>query len=568
MEGGHEEQQQAHDMGKKGGMRLIPVIIANEVSERILSASVTANLIIYLTTKYHLGAATSAIIIFVYQAAANFLPFCGAIVSDALLGRYLMVTVTLFFCTIGATLMSLTSVVQSLTPPECALPNQVCSSPTALQLLVLCASLGFMSLGASGVRPCCLAFAEDQIAHWDAARRDRALRRLFSWYYVSVGFSQMVAVTVLVYFQDILGWKIGFIVSAAMVASATLLNLVVSPFYVKVKPQKSMWASLLQVAVVAVKNRHLTVPAANHGVQFHSFAGSQSVPSEKMRFLNKACILRTQDGTINNEATGNTGSWNTCTVEQVENLKSALSVMPMWSAMVVSFLVQSSSFGVLQASTMDRRIGTTRFQIPAGSISIFEIVTFTVWSGCYDPYVVPFLRMITGRQRVLTLKQRMGIGVFLCVASMAVASAVEARRRQQGALRMSALWLVPQYVLSGLSGAFGAIAQIEFYYAVLPKNKGSLVLALLFFGAGVASIESTVIVKLVNVVTSKGGATPWISDDLNRGHYDYYYMLLAVLGAIDLVYLLVCAYVFDETTQNMSLETGDDVEAETVGVQR
>lgn len=64
-----------------------------------MSASVTANLIIYLTTKYHLGAASSAIIIFVYQAAANFLPVCGAIVSDALLGRYLMVTLTLFSCT-------------------------------------------------------------------------------------------------------------------------------------------------------------------------------------------------------------------------------------------------------------------------------------------------------------------------------------------------------------------------------------------------------------------------------------------------------------------------------------
>jgi hypothetical protein len=73
---------------------------ANEVSERIVSASVGANLIIYLTTKYHLGAASSAIIIFVYLAAANFLPVCGAIVSDALLGRCRMVTVTLFSCTI------------------------------------------------------------------------------------------------------------------------------------------------------------------------------------------------------------------------------------------------------------------------------------------------------------------------------------------------------------------------------------------------------------------------------------------------------------------------------------
>jgi dipeptide/tripeptide permease len=73
---------------------------ANEVSERIVSSSVGANLIIYLTTKYHLGAASSAIIIFVYIAAANFLPVCGAIVSDALLGRCLMVTLTLFSCTI------------------------------------------------------------------------------------------------------------------------------------------------------------------------------------------------------------------------------------------------------------------------------------------------------------------------------------------------------------------------------------------------------------------------------------------------------------------------------------
>jgi len=80
--------------------RIALLFSANEVSERIVSASVGANLIIYLTTKYHLRNASSAIIIFVYIAAANFLPVCGAIVSDALLGRFLMVTLTLFSCTI------------------------------------------------------------------------------------------------------------------------------------------------------------------------------------------------------------------------------------------------------------------------------------------------------------------------------------------------------------------------------------------------------------------------------------------------------------------------------------
>ncbi|KAG2571842.1 hypothetical protein PVAP13_7KG121976 [Panicum virgatum] len=95
MDGGaHEEQQQAHLLGKKG-LRLIPVIIANEVSERIVSASVGANLIIYLTTKYHLSTASSAIIIFVYIAAANFLP-----VRIHCVRRIVGPLPTLFSCTI------------------------------------------------------------------------------------------------------------------------------------------------------------------------------------------------------------------------------------------------------------------------------------------------------------------------------------------------------------------------------------------------------------------------------------------------------------------------------------
>ncbi|KAF2910635.1 protein NRT1/ PTR FAMILY 1.2 [Oryza sativa Japonica Group] len=568
MEGHSNELGRANTL-KKGGLRPIPVIIANEVSERIVSASVTANLIIYLTTKYHLGAASSAIIIFVYQAAANFLPVCGAIVSDALLGRYLMVTLTLFSCTTGTFMLFLTSLIPKLTPPDCGLSNQGCTSPSPLQLFVLCASLGFMSLGASGVRPCCLAFAEDQIAHWDEAQKDRALRGLFSWYYVSVGFAQIVAVTILVYFQDQVGWKVGFGISAAVMLSITLVNLAASPFYVKMKPQRSIWISLLQVVVVSLKNHHLVLPKTYQSAQFHNASGLRElVPSEKMRFLNKACILRYHATNVSDGA-GRTNSWNICTVEQVENLKSALSVIPMWSAMIMTFLIQSSSFGVLQAATMDRRVGTKKFQLPAGSISIFEIITFTIWSGCYDRYIVPFLRRITGRQQVLTLKQRMGIGVSLSIASMLVASAVETYRRKvavkgglqhdaKGTLEMSVLWLAPQYVIIGLAGAFSSIGQIEFYYAVLPKSMGSFVLALLFFGAGVASIIATLVIKAINLITGRNGMAPWLSNNLNEGHYNYYYFLLAVLGAIDLIYFIVCSYVFDERTQNMSLETSGD----------
>lgn len=181
-------------------------------------------------------------------------------------------------------MLFLTSLIPKLTPPDCGLSNQGCTSPSPLQLFVLCASLGFMSLGASGVRPCCLAFAEDQIAHWDEAQKDRALRGLFSWYYVSVGFAQIVAVTILVYFQDQVGWKVGFGISAAVMLSITLVNLAASPFYVKMKPQRSIWIRLLQVVVVSLKNHHLVLPKTYQSAQFHNASGLRElVPSEKMR---------------------------------------------------------------------------------------------------------------------------------------------------------------------------------------------------------------------------------------------------------------------------------------------
>lgn len=75
-------------------------ISANEGCERIVSAAVSANIIIYLTKDYKMGATTSAVVLFAYQAASSFLPIVGAIVSDAFLGRYLTITLTLFACTI------------------------------------------------------------------------------------------------------------------------------------------------------------------------------------------------------------------------------------------------------------------------------------------------------------------------------------------------------------------------------------------------------------------------------------------------------------------------------------
>ena len=283
-------------------------------------------------------------------------------------------------------------------------------------------------------------------------------------------------------------------------------------------------------------------------------------------------MLRVHADSSNTEVL-NANSSNVCTVEQVEDLKRILSVFPMWSAMITSLLIQQASFRVLQADTMDHHIGTTKFQMPAGSIPIFEVITFTLWSGCFDRFMMLLLQKFTGKVLVLSHKQRMGIGVLFSIASAIAASVVESIWRKQaikqglqgntnGIVNMSVLWLAPQCVFAGLTSAFGSIGQMEFYYAVIPKTMSSLAMALLPLAIGVANIVGTVIVKLVKVITARGGRIGWLPDNLNQGHYDYYYFLLALLGMGGFIYFVACCYWFDESAPNQLVEP-HEVEADT-----
>ncbi|AQK52549.1 Protein NRT1/ PTR FAMILY 1.2 [Zea mays] len=506
-----------------------------------------------------MGSAESAMVLFIYQAATNFLPIFGAIVSDALLGRFLTISLTLFACTIGAVLLWLTTVVPTLVAEDCSNEDQSCHSPTTLQFFVLLTSLLFLSIGASGVRPCSLPFGVDQFTHWSGAPKDRALKVLFGWYYVSMGGSAIISITLIVYLQDKLGWKIGFAISMVIAAFAAILNIVTSPLYIKVKPQKSTWISLVQVVFIAIRNRHIQLPkaAGENDLHYCNVGGLAMVPSSKMRFLNRACVLRAHVESSNTEVLN---SWSVCTVEQVEDIKRVLSVIPMWSATITSLLIQTASFRVLQAETMDRHVGSTRFQMPAGSVAIFEGITFTLVSGC-----------ITGREKTLSHKQKMGIGVLFSIACALSASVVEAIRRKQatrqglenntddgGVVNMSVLWLAPQCVFAGLISAFGSIGQIEFYYEVLPKSMSSLALALLPLAIGVANIASTVVVKLVKVITCSGGRVGWLLDNLNQGHYDYFYFVLAMLGIAGFIYFVACCYWFEEPSPNQLVQSNED----------
>lgn len=77
---------------------------------------------------------------------------------------------------------------------------------------------------------------------------------------------------------------------------------------------------------------------------------------------------------------------------------------------------------------MDGHI-TSKFQIPAGSFTVFMVLTVTIWVALYDRVIVPIMAKYMGRPRGLGQKQCMGIGLLLSAAGMAVSAIVESVRR-------------------------------------------------------------------------------------------------------------------------------------------
>lgn len=225
-------------------------------------------------------------------------------------------------------------------------------------------------------------------------------------------------------------------------------------------------------------------------------------------------------------------------------------------------IISQHSFPVLQALTMDRHLGPN-FQIPAGSFTVFGLITLTVWVTIYDRIIVRRLAKITGRPRGLSLQQRMGIGLFLSIAAMAASAIIEAKRRGkaiEGGLQddpmaivdMSAMWLVLQHCLTGLSEAFCIIGQLEFYYSEFPKSMASIGIALFAFGTGFANLLSSLLVSVIGSATGKNGEESWVADNLNRGHYDYYYWLLTAMCVVNFFYFLVCSWMYGEEGLNKS----------------
>ncbi|GMH15980.1 hypothetical protein Nepgr_017821 [Nepenthes gracilis] len=561
MEASSEERKTSTEQGeeppkrRKGGLITMPFIIANESFEKVASYGLLPNMISYLMKDYRMSVAKGTNLIFFWSAATNFMPLVGAFLADSFLGRFLTIALGSLSSLLGMIVLWLTTMIPHAKPPPCNSLTGNCKSPTAAQYAVLVLAFVLMSIGAGGVRPCSQAFGADQVDRRDNPKRERVLETFFNWYYATSCFSVLIALTVIVYIQDHLGWRVGFGVPAILMLLSALIFLMASPLYIRMKPRKSLLTSFAQVAVAACRNRGLAAVPRDSNVQYHHAKDSTiTTPSNKLRFLNKACIIRDPEQDIGlHESAKN--PWRLCTVEEVEELKVLIKVIPIWSSgIMMSINTSQSSFQLLQAKSMNRHLAS-KFQIPAGSFGMFTIITIVLWIPLYDRVFIPLASRLRGKPARIGVKVRMGLGLFCSFMAMVISGTVENIRRRRAILEghyddgqsvvdMSALWLVPQYCLHGFAEAFNAIGQTEFYYSEFPKSMSSIATSLFGLGMAVANLLASIVLSTVDNITSRGGKESWVSSNINKGRYDYYYWLLAVLSFGNLLYYLACSWAY------------------------
>ncbi|KAG2247673.1 hypothetical protein Bca52824_087301 [Brassica carinata] len=535
------------------GWKVMPYIIGNETFEKIGIIGTLSNLLVYLTQVFNLKKYTAATIINAFSGTINFGTFFAAFLCDTYFGRYKTLSVAVIACFLGSVFILMTAAVPGLHPTPCGTKSS-CQGPNGGQVLFLLLGLALLVVGAGGIRPCNLAFGADQFNPKSESGK-KGINSFFNWYFFTFTFAQIISLTLVVYIQSNVSWTIGLSIPVGLMFLACVIYFAGHNLYVKVKASGSPLAGIARVIAAAIKKRGLKPCSDLYNHIPPNYANSTLKYSDQFRFLDKAAVM-TPDDKLKPDGTAS-DPWNLCTMQQVEEVKCIVRVIPIWFACAVYYLAITlqMTYPVFQALQSDRRLGSGGFKIPGGTYVVFLMSGMTVFIIFYDRVLVPSLRRLTGLDNGITLLQRIGSGIFFALLSMLISGFVEERRRAIALTKptlgieprageissMSAMWLIPQLVLAGIAEAFAAVGQMEFYYKQFPENMKSFAGSIFYVGAGVSSYLASFLISTVHKTTEHSRSGNWLAEDLNKGKLDYFYFMITGLMFVNMGYFLLMA---------------------------
>ncbi|WZZ13552.1 hypothetical protein YC2023_106641 [Brassica napus] len=490
---------------KHGGTRAALFVLGLQAFEIMGIAAVGNNLITYVINEMHFPLSKAANIVTNFVGTIFIFGLLGGYLSDAFLGSFWTILIFGFVELSGFILLSVQAHLPQLKPPKCnpLIDQSSCEEAKGFKATFFFMALYLVALGSGCVKPNMIAHGADQFSQ-SHPKQSKRLSSYFNAAYFAFSMGELIALTLLVWVQTHSGMDVGFGVSAA----AMTIGLI----------------SLLSGTM----------------------------------FLDKACIKVQETNTKESP-------WTLCTVSQVEQVKTLISLVPIFASTIVfnTILAQLQTFSVQQGSSMNTRLSNS-FHIPPASLQAIPYIMLIFLVPLYDSLFVPFARKFTGQNSGITPLTRIGFGLFLSTFSMVSAALLEKKRRDSSVLDgriLSIFWITPQFLIFGISEMFTAVGLIEFFYKQSAKGMESFLMALTYCSYSFGFYFSSVLVSIVNKITSTSvNSKGWLGDnDLNKDRLDLFYWLLAVLSLLNfLSYLFWSRWNIKSSRSNNSTVVGGD----------
>ncbi|CAK8572595.1 unnamed protein product [Lathyrus sativus] len=531
---------------QKGGFRASMFIFVLSALDNMGFVANMVSLVLYFYGVMHFDLSSSANTLTNFMGSTFLLSLVGGFISDTYFNR---LTTCLLFGSlevIALVMITVQAALKNLHPEACGESSCVKGGVAVMFYTSLC----LYALGMGGVRGSMTAFGADQFDEKEP-NEAKSLATFFNWLLLSSTLGSVVGVTGVVWVSTQKAWHWGFFIITLSSSIGFVTLALGKPFYRIKIPGESPILRIIQVIVVAFKNRKLPLPETNE--QFYEVYKDVTLEkishTNQMRFLDKAAILQ--------ENSEPQQPWNVCTVTQVEEVKILTRMLPILASTIVmnTCLAQLQTFSVQQGNIMNLKLGS--FTVPASSIPVIPLIFLCTLIPIYELFFVPFARKITNHPSGITQLQRVGVGLVLSAISMTIAGIIEVKRRDQGrkdpSKPISLFWLSFQYAIFGIADMFTLVGLLEFFYREAPSTMKSLSTSFTFLSMSLGYFLSTIFVNIINSVTKR--ITPskqgWLHGfDFNQNNLNLFYWFLAILSCLNFFNFLYWATWYKYKTED------------------
>ena len=225
---------------------------------------------------------------------------------------------------------------------------------------------------------------------------------------------------------------------------------------------------------------------------------------------------------------------NLCSVEQVTQVKCFLTLIPLWTTFLAYSLVQATgnTFFIEQSSNLKNTITKNDTTV---LVAFFLLNSFL-------RFIIPHLFWSEKARNPNVTLVRIGIGMICSILCCIAAWQVEVHRLKEikrlypnkpsetGTISMSILWLLPQFILLGLTEGLVEEGLQEFFSKHVTKsmwNAGQLLTGCILSFGNFFSIPCVQLVR------------SWFKGTINDSHLDRYFLTLAILSSV-----FLCFYVY------------------------